>query len=159
MPARPPQAASTWSNIRRWLKVVAERRLWQKIASRVRDRQMPPEDGPELLPDDRQTLLTWIDQDLPAIPCNHKHHAGSVTIRRLTRDEYANTIRDLLHVEFVPADRFPVDESGYGFDNIGDVLSVSPLLLEKYLAAAEEISRLVIDDSRPSPAGYLEDCL
>jgi hypothetical protein len=68
-----------------------------------------------------------------------KPNAGRVTIRRLNRTEYNNTIRDLLGVDFKPADDFPADDVGYGFDNIGDVLSVSPLLLEKYLAAAETI--------------------
>ena len=60
-----------------------------------------------------------------------------MTARRLNRAEYNNTIRDLLGVDFRPADDFPQDDSGYGFDNIGDVLSLSPVLLEKYLKAAE----------------------
>jgi hypothetical protein len=68
-----------------------------------------------------------------------KPNAGRVTIRRLNRTEYNNTIRDLVGVDFKPADDFPADDVGYGFDNIGDVLTVSPLLLEKYLAAAETI--------------------
>ena len=61
---------------------------------------------------------------------------GRVMARRLNRVEYNNTIRDLLGVPIRPADEFPVDDSGYGFDNIGDVLTVSPMLMEKYLAAA-----------------------
>ena len=61
---------------------------------------------------------------------------GRVTIRRLNRAEYNNTIRDLLGVDFQPADDFPSDDVGYGFDNIGDVLSMPPILLEKYLSAA-----------------------
>ena len=64
---------------------------------------------------------------------------GRVTIRRLNRAEYNNTIRDLVGVDFKPAEDFPSDDVGYGFDNIGDVLSLSPLLMEKYLAAAEAI--------------------
>lgn len=126
--------------------VVDQRSLWKKIANRVRDHQMPPDDGPELNDKDRQLLLAWIDKKLPTVTCNHPNHAGPVTIRRLTRFEYANTIRDLLGIEFDPSETFPVDESGYGFDNIGDVLSVSPLLLEKYLIAAESISVELIDD-------------
>ena len=58
--------------------------------------------------------------------------------------EYNNTIRDLLGVAARPADEFPVDDSGYGFDNNGDVLSVSPMLMEKYMQAAEKISRLAV---------------
>ena len=67
-----------------------------------------------------------------------------MTARRLNRVEYNNTIRDLLGVAARPADEFPVDDSGYGFDNNGDVLSVSPMLMEKYMQAAEKISRLAV---------------
>ena len=70
--------------------------------------------------------------------------AGRVTARRLNRVEYNNTVRDLLGVAARPADEFPVDDSGYGFDNNGDVLSVSPMLMEKYMQAAEKISRLAV---------------
>jgi len=69
---------------------------------------------------------------------------GRVTARRLNRTEYNNTIRDLLAVDFQPAADFPADDSGYGFDNIGDVLSLSPVLMEKYLAAAEKIAKAAI---------------
>lgn len=127
-------------------RIADQRRLWKKLASRVRDGQMPPPAAPQPDPRIRQQLLDWIENDLPSVACSHPHHAGPVTLRRLTRSEYANTIRDLLKVDYDPAGEFPTDESGYGFDNIGDVLSVSPLLLEKYLKAAEEISGLVIDD-------------
>ncbi len=88
---------------------------------------------------------------LAAIPASahppSKHPAedpGRVTARRLNRYEYNNTIRDLLAVDFEPAADFPADDSGYGFDNIGDVLSLSPVLMEKYLAAAEKIARAAI---------------
>ena len=129
-------------------QVVAERRLWRKIATRIADHQMPPPDSTELSDDDRRRLLGWIDDSLHSVPCSHPHHAGSVTIRRLTRYEYANTSRDLFHVDFPDSDQFPADGVGYGFDNIGDVLSVSPLLLEKYLTAADTISESVIVDPK-----------
>jgi hypothetical protein len=64
---------------------------------------------------------------------------GRVTLRRLNRAEYNNTIRDLLGVDFQPAKDFPADDVGYGFDNIGDVLSLPPILMEKYLSAAEQV--------------------
>src|SRR5262249_32146427 len=70
-----------------------------------------------------------------------------VTIRRLNRVEYNNTIRDLIGIDFKPAKDFPTDDVGYGFDNVGDVLSLSPLLMEKYLAAAEKI----IDEAFKKP--------
>ncbi|HVF85214.1 MAG TPA: DUF1592 domain-containing protein, partial [Abditibacteriaceae bacterium] len=69
---------------------------------------------------------------------------GRVTMRRLNRQEYNNTIRDLFGLDLHPADEFPSDDVGYGFDNIGDVLSISPLLMEKYLLAAEQISEKAI---------------
>ncbi len=74
-----------------------------------------------------------------------------MTARRLKRVEYNNTVRDLLGVDIRPADDFPVDDSGYGFDNIGDVLSISPVHMERYLAAAEKLSRTAIIVDRPLP--------
>src|SRR5467141_2035736 len=74
---------------------------------------------------------------------------GRVTARRLNRVEYDNSVRDLLGVDLHPADDFPQDDSGYGFDNIGDVLSLSPVLMEKYLTAAEKISRTAIFGVEP----------
>src|SRR5258707_1317035 len=70
--------------------------------------------------------------------------AGRVTMRRLNREEYNNTIRDLTGLDLRPADDFPSDDVGYGFDNIGDVLSISPLLLDKYVVAAEKIAQAAI---------------
>ena len=74
-----------------------------------------------------------------------KPDPGRVTARRLNRYEYNNTIGDLLAIQFHPADDFPADDSGYGFDNNGDVLSLSPVLMEKYLHAAEKIARTAIN--------------
>ena len=83
-----------------------------------------------------------------------KSDPGRVTVRRLNRYEYDNTIRDLLAVDFHPAADFPADDSGYGFDNIGDVLSLSPVLMDKYLTAAEKIAAIAIpSDALPKP-GY-----
>jgi hypothetical protein len=73
------------------------------------------------------------------------------TVRRLNRYEYNASIRDLLAVPFNPAADFPIDDSGYGFDNIADVLSLSPALMEKYLAAAEKIARAAIIPPTPQP--------
>ena len=83
---------------------------------------------------------------------NLKPDPGRVTARRLNRVEYSNTIRDLLAVNFRAADSFPPDDFGYGFDNIGDVLSLSPVLMEKYLAAAEKISKRAIPSDAPLKA-------
>lgn len=73
-------------------------------------------------------------------------------MRRLNRFEYNNTIRDLVGVDFNAAEDFPSDDIGHGFDNIGDVLTVSPVLMERYLAAAESIAKRAIMVDIPKPA-------
>ena len=84
--------------------------------------------------------------------CTTPADPGRVTLRRLNRVEYNNTIRDLLGVDIQPADDFPADDIGYGFDNIGDVLAVSPLLFEKYLTAAERVvDKAFADELVPLP--------
>ncbi len=90
------------------------------------------------------TVTAWIEGTLARAGFSKEAEPGRVTARRLNRVEYNNTIRDLLGVAARPADEFPVDDSGYGFDNNGDVLSVSPLLMEKYMAVAKNISRLAV---------------
>src|SRR6185503_10649065 len=82
---------------------------------------------------------------------NAKPDPGRVTIRRLNRTEYNNTIRDLVGVDFQPAEDFPSDDIGHGFDNIGDVLTLSPVLMERYLAAAESVMQraIVVDPPKP----------
>ncbi|MHC5544942.1 DUF1587 domain-containing protein, partial [Singulisphaera rosea] len=93
-----------------------------------------------------------IDAVLAQFDCTGERNAGRVTLRRLNRNEYNNTIRDLVGVDFKPAADFPNDDVGYGFDNIGDVLSLSPLLFERYLAAAEDIfERAVVIAEPPKP--------
>ena len=106
---------------------------------------MPPADHssrPDL--ESQKHFIEQIDNEFFHVDCKQMHDPGRVTIRRLNRVEYENTIRDLLGLTYDAADTFPRDDVGYGFDNIGDVLSLSPPLLEKYLAAAELISEQAI---------------
>jgi hypothetical protein len=110
--------------------------IWEKVLSKLRDREMPPEEKPQPSSAERERVAGWIEHTL--FDCENPD-PGRVTLRRLNRAEYNNTIRDLVGVDFHPADDFPADDTGYGFDNIGDVLTLSPMLLEKYLAAAETI--------------------
>ncbi len=117
-----------------------DRQTWDTMARRLRDREMPPEDGEPLPAEQRETLLAWIDGQLANDDCGGVRDPGRVTIRRLNRNEYDNTIRDLLGVDFHPANDFPADDVGYGFDNIGDVLTMPPILLEKYLIAAQDVA-------------------
>ncbi len=102
---------------------------------------MPPEEGAQPKMEERQAAVDWIDAKLNYVDCDLPPDPGRVTIRRLNRAEYNNTIRDLVGIDFEPAADFPSDEVGNGFDNIGDVLSLPPLLLEKYLEAAETIAK------------------
>ncbi len=85
-------------------------------------------------------MADLIDGLANSVDCVRNPNAGRVAMRRLNRAEYRNTIRDLTGVDYQPSDGFPGDDVGYGFDNIGDVLSLPPLLMEKYLDAAEYVS-------------------
>ncbi len=131
--------------------VVQDQKTWKHVLEALRTGEMPPDDEKQPSLDDREKIMAWIDRAVFAVdPTNPD--PGRVTIRRLNRTEYNNTIRDLVGVDFRPADDFPADDSGYGFDNIGDVLSLPPVLFERYLAAAEKvISLAILNDHKPRP--------
>lgn len=114
--------------------------LWHTALKNVRAGIMPPDDGgPRPSAEEIDKLANWIKYQAFGInPANPD--PGLVTVRRLNRVEYRNTIRDLMGIDFNSEVEFPADDSGHGFDNIGDVLSISPLHLEKYLQAAEQIT-------------------
>src|SRR6185503_18152097 len=78
-------------------------------------------------------------------------------VHRLNRAEYSNAIRDLLAVDVKPGDWLPVDDSGYGFDNIAAVLSTSPALLERYMSAARKVSRFAVGDLTLKPVDEIYD--
>ena len=130
------------------LRSVAEdREFWGRLAENVRSGEMPPAKHPRPTHGEAARLLDWVDRDLLGLDCSGPPDPGRATIRRLNRAEYANTVRDLLFIDgFKAADDFPVDDAGYGFDNIGDVLTLSPALLERYLAAAEQAVALAFKD-------------
>lgn len=133
--------------------VRADAKTWRSISDVVAQGAMPPENKPQPTEAQRGALIKWIDDAVNWIDCTKPRDPGRVAIHRLNRNEYNNTIRDLVGVDFSPAADFPADDTGYGFDNIADVLSMSPLLVEKYLNAAEEImNRAVTDLSPPKPA-------
>lgn len=119
-------------------EIVSSHDLWFKVLKNVRAGLMPKDDGPRPTPAEIAQLEQWIKYEAfgidPAQP-----DPGRVTVRRLNRVEYHNTIRDLMGIDFNSEVEFPPDDTGHGFDNLGEVLTVSPLLLEKYLQAAEEI--------------------
>src|SRR3954447_17416363 len=118
--------------------IVADTKLWLEVLKNVRAGLMPPADEERPTAAERKQLFNWIERDAFGIDPDDPD-PGRLTLGRLNRAEYRNTIRDLMGVNFDTSGEFPPDDSGYGFDNIGDVLSVSPLLMEKYLRAAEQI--------------------
>jgi hypothetical protein len=122
---------------------VSDPKTWEKVMQNLGTHVMPPENKPQPNATERDLIVRWVETHVFHCDCDHPD-PGRVTLRRLNRAEYNNTIRDLVGVDFQPADDFPADDSGYGFDNIGDVLSVPPVLIEKYLAAAEKILHAAI---------------
>ena len=135
--------------------VVHERETWEKVFAKLRHGEMPPKD--ESRPDAAQAaaVTQWLRAEFQRQDDAAPVHVGRAVPRRLNRSEYNNTVRDLLGVNFQPADDFPPDDSGYGFDNNGDVLSLSPLLTEKYLKAAEKIARTAVFGVEPlKPTSY-----
>ena len=114
---------------------------WSEVVKKLRSREMPPEEEPQPPEHQRQAVAGWLAKELERIDKLTPPDPGRVTARRLNRTEYNNTVRDLLGVDIRPADDFPQDDAGCGFDNIADVLSLSPVLMEKYVSAADKITR------------------
>lgn len=139
------------SNFKSTKGILKERKTWEKVIARLELGDMPPADASPLAVADRKILVEWLRSAINDIECGLTPNPGSVTLRRLNRAEYRNTIRDLLGIDFPAAAGFPGDDVGYGFDNIGDVLTLPPLLMEKYMMAAEEISRKAILAPEPGP--------
>jgi hypothetical protein len=107
--------------------------LWENVAMQLRSESMPPPGRPRPTPTELEAFNAWLDAAQTSRGSQH------VSMRRLNRSEYNNTIRDLLNLDLHLADHFPTDDLGHGFDNNADVLSLSPLLLEKYLEGADKI--------------------
>ncbi len=129
-----------------------DRETWETVLEMLDSRSMPPKNKSQPRDAERRIITDWIRLQLESIDCSGKRNPGRVTLRRLNRVEYNNTIRDLVGVDFQPADDFPTDDVGYGFDNIGDVLTISPILVEKYLSTAEHIAERAIVASPPREA-------
>ncbi len=120
--------------------MIHDRDVWEKVVARVRAGEMPPKGLPRPKPEQIAATTDWIEAQFAHYDATVPPDPGHLTAHRLNRTEYNNTIRDLIGVHFQPAADFPADDSGYGFDNIGDALSVSPLLMQKYLVAAKKIA-------------------
>jgi mono/diheme cytochrome c family protein len=127
--------------------LMENRELWLKALKMLRAGMMPPKGKPRPTAEQLRQVEEWIKGSAFKIDAKNPD-PGRVTLRRLNRIEYRNTIRELMGVDFNTDTAFPPDDTGHGFDNIGDVLTISPLLLEKYITAA----RTVVGQAVPTVA-------
>jgi hypothetical protein len=131
------------------------REEWERVIQKVRTGEMPPKGVPRPAQPQVDAFIAYLTGEFEKIDRATPPDPGRVTARRLNRNEYSNTIRDLLGVDFRADRDFPTDDSGEGFDNIADVLTISPVLMEKYAEAAERIAARAIG-ADPLPDKPLE---
>jgi len=124
---------------------------WEKVVGKLRSGMMPPQGSPR--PDDstRSALISWLTTELDRNAAANPN-AGHPILSRLNRTQYATVIRDLLSLEVDAAVLLPPDDAAYGFDNVGDVLGISPVLLERYMDAAGKVSALAVGDPDVGPS-------
>ena len=125
---------------------------WEKLARKLRNREMPPAGMPRPDAATYDAIVKYIETGRDRL-AEAKPNPGRRTLHRLNRTEYGNAVRDLLALEIDVSELLPADDIGYGFDNIADVLQVSPVLLERYLSAARKISRTAVGDTT-MPVAY-----
>ena len=133
--------------------VPAEAELWEKVVRKLRTRSMPPVGRPR--PDQAALdgLATALEEDIDRAAAARRNPGRTEPLHRLNRTEYQNAVRDLLALDIDAAALVPADDQSYGFDNIAGVLKVSPTLLERYMSAAREVSRLAVGASTLAPSG------
>jgi hypothetical protein len=139
--------ASGGLNIAPFLKpasLAEQRDGWEAILHKIRSGEMPPKSVPRPPAEQMDALVKFVEDEFAKADHNAKPDPGRLVAHRLNRREYSNTVRDLLGVDFRAEKDFPTDDSGYGFDNIGSVLTISPVLMEKYMNAAETIAARAI---------------
>ncbi|MFO1062294.1 MAG: DUF1592 domain-containing protein [Pirellulales bacterium] len=146
-----PEAGVDLSKVDELSKIEQDRARWNQVRGLIEIGAMPPPDHADLPSmEDRELIADWLDRRINTVDCNLNADPGRVTLRRLNNIEYDNTVRDLLGIEFSPSSItvFPSDGVGNGFDNQGDVLTLSPIQLEKYLQAARLVAERVIVTDR-----------
>jgi hypothetical protein len=123
---------------------------WEHVVRKLETGMMPPHDGaPRPQPAESAALVAWLVGELDRSAAESPDPGRTVPFHRLNRNEYRNAVRDLLAVDVDVASLLPGDDASYGFDNIGGVLKLSPTLLERYLSAADKISRLAVGTASP----------
>ena len=132
---------------------------WEKVIRKLHARSMPPAGRPRPTEADYEGFAGWLETSVDEAAARTPNPGRRPALHRLNRAEYSNAIRDLLALDIDGATLLPADDSGYGFDNIADVLSVSPMLTERYLTAARQISRLAVGDPeiRPTTTVFATD--
>ena len=133
--------------------ILQDHKQWRGILHQINSGEMPPQK--QVLRPSAQEIAAFdqaVEESFTRAEAKMPLDPGRVTSRRLNRTEYNNTVRDLLAVDYNPAENFPADDIGYGFDNIGDVLSMSPVHLERYLDAAQDIAVRAVFVDPPKPA-------
>jgi len=125
---------------------------WEKVVRKLRTRTMPPE-GPRPAPEEYSMAAAYLEDTLDAQAAAEPNPGDLPLFRRLTRTEYSNAIRDLLGIDNMPSELdfellLPADNASSGFDNIAELLFVSPVVMERYVAAAQKIARLAVGDMR-----------
>ena len=133
-------------------KIRSHESTWEQIRGVIRADAMPPPESSKMTMEERSLVTRWIERTLHEVDCTHRPPTPHVTVRRLNQFEYDNTIRDIFGVEFRPSKEigFVSDDVGNGFDNQGEVLTLAPIALEKYLQAAGLIAKRVISLDRES---------
>ena len=128
-------------------RVDAQPELWEKVVRKLQTGVMPPPNMPQPPAADRLAMLTWLDTSLDAASAAKPNPGRTETLRRLNRTEYQNAIRDMLALDIDAGSLLPADESGHGFDNVivGDL---SATLLNRYISAAQKISRLAVGSTQ-----------
>ncbi len=130
--------------------VGASAETWEKVIRKLRGGMMPPQGRPRPANADLDKFAGWLESSIDKTAAGNAD-PGRAPIHRLNRTEYGNAVRDLLSLELDVTDLLPADDESNGFDNIADVLKLSPSLLEQYLAASRKISSLAAGDMSASP--------
>ncbi len=124
--------------------------VWEQVVQKLRGGMMPPAGRPRPDQQSYNDLRSWLETALDRVATT-RPEPGRVPTHRLNRAEYANAIRDLLALDIDVTSLLPTDDSGHGFDNLAGTLSLSPVLLERYMSAARRISRLAVGDPTIGP--------
>lgn len=133
-------------------KIIDDHKLWRGVLQQVNSGEMPPKKATaKPTHEEIEAFNNAMTVAFDKAESKLKPDPGHITVRRLNRKEYNNTVRELTGVDYFPAENFPADDIGHGFDNIGDVLSISPVHLERYLDAAEGIAQRSVFLTLPKP--------